>query len=101
MAEADDPGRNKQPVAVALKYEHGKDPAPRVTAKGKGSVAEKIVETAKAHGVVVEPNAVLAEALSLVEVDQQIPEELYRAVAEVIVFVMRLSGPSPSPRKNA
>jgi flagellar biosynthesis protein len=88
-----------RPIAVALKYEHGKDSAPRVTAKGQGSVAEKIIETAKAHGVAVEPNAVLAEALSRVELDQQIPEELYRAVAEVIVFVMRLSNPAPAPRK--
>jgi flagellar biosynthesis protein len=86
-------------IAVALKYEHGKDAAPRVTAKGQGSVADKIVETAKQHGVAVEANAVLAEALSRVEVDQQIPEELYRAVAEVIVFVMRLSQPAAPPRQ--
>lgn len=86
-------------IAVALKYEHGKDAAPRVTAKGHGAIAERIVETARAHGVAVEPNAVLAQALSQVELDQQIPQELYRAVAEVIVFVMRLSRPTPpAPR---
>ena len=88
------------PIAVALQYEQGKDAAPRVTAKGQGAVAERIVEMAKAHGVAVESNAVLAEALSRVEVDQQIPQELYRAVAEVIVFVMRLSQHGPLPGKS-
>ncbi len=97
MADEEKPGQKS--IAVALKYEHGKDAAPRVTAKGHGTVAEKIIETAREHGVAVEPNAVLAEALSRVEIDQQIPEELYRAVAEVIVFVMRLSGPPSSARK--
>jgi flagellar biosynthesis protein len=96
MAEQDPA---KRPVAVALKYEHGKDPAPRVTAKGQGEVAERIIESALKHGVAVEANAVLAQALSLVELDRQIPPELYRAVAEVIGFVMRLSGPPQQPRR--
>lgn len=82
----------KRQIAVALQYEHGKDSAPRVTAKGKGAVAEAIVEKARGAGVAVETNPVLAEALSHVELDQRIPRELYRAVAEVIGFVMRLSG---------
>jgi flagellar biosynthesis protein len=81
-------------IAIALQYEHGKDPAPRVTAKGEGEVAERIVESARAHGVAVESNAALAQALADVELDQQIPSELYRAVAEVIGFVLRLSGPA-------
>lgn len=98
MAQDEDKPAPKS-IAVALKYEHGKDAAPRVTAKGQGAVADKIIETAKAHGVAVEANAVLAEALSRVELDQQIPQELYRAVAEVIVFVMRLSRPAPAQRK--
>jgi flagellar biosynthesis protein len=85
-----------RPLAVALQYAHGKDSAPRVTAKGRGAVAETIIEKAREHGVAIEPNALLAEALSQVELDQQIPRELYRAVAEVIGFVMRLSGPSRS-----
>ena len=86
-------------IAVALHYEHGKDTAPRVTAKGQGAVAERIIETARAHGVAVESNALLAAALSRVELDQHIPPELYRAVAEVIGFVLRLSGPGPAPRQ--
>lgn len=86
-------------VAVALHYEHGKDAAPRVTAKGHGAVAEAIIDAARAHGVAVETNALLAEALSRLELDQRIPPELYRAVAEVIGFVLRLSGPAPSSRR--
>jgi flagellar biosynthesis protein len=97
MAEDEKPA--KRPIAVALQYQHGRDPAPRVTAKGQGEVAERIIETARRHGVAVEANSVLAEALSVVELDQQIPPELYRAVAEVIGFVLRLSGPSAQPRR--
>ncbi len=79
------------PVAVALQYEQGKDHAPVVTAKGRGMLAEKIIETARANGIVVEGNPVLAEALSHVDLEHQIPESLYRAVAEVIGFVLRAS----------
>jgi flagellar biosynthesis protein len=86
------PKSGPRPIAVALKYEHGKDSAPRVTAKGQGAVADAIVGKAREHGVAVESNAFLAAALAQVELDQQIPPELYRAVAEVIGFVMRLSG---------
>ncbi|MBN9469770.1 MULTISPECIES: EscU/YscU/HrcU family type III secretion system export apparatus switch protein [unclassified Bosea (in: a-proteobacteria)] len=75
-------------VAVALEYDgHG---APRVTAKGRGEVARKIVETAREHEVAIEQNALLAEALSAVELDDAIPEELYRATAQVIAFVLSL-----------
>ena len=88
-----------RPIAVALRYEHGKDSAPQVTAKGQGAVAEAIVQKARQHGVPVEANAALAAALSRVELDQQIPRELYRAVAEVIGFVMRLSAPSATPNR--
>lgn len=77
-------------VAVALHYEHGG--VPTVVAKGRGLVAEQIVARAKEHGVFIEENAILAEALSFVELDDQIPEELYRAVAQVIGFVLRQSG---------
>lgn len=81
----------KSRLAVALEYEPESRSAPRVTAKGRGSVAQKIIETAKAHDIVIEDNPHLAEALSAVEVDDQIPIELYEAVAEVIGFVLRAS----------
>ena len=77
-------------IAVALEYDG--ESAPRVTAKGRGELAERIVETGREHGVAIEENAVLAQALSAVELDDQIPEELYRAMAQVIAFVLSLRG---------
>jgi flagellar biosynthesis protein len=76
----------RSPVAVALEYDG--QAAPRVTAKGGGEVAERIVETAREHGVPIEDNAILAEALSAVELDDHIPQELYQSVAQVIAFVL-------------
>lgn len=79
-----------QQVAVALDYDG--QGAPRVTAKGRGELAQRIIETAREHDVEIQENAVLAQALSAVELDDQIPEELYRAVAQVIAFVLSLRG---------
>ncbi len=77
-------------LAVALHYD--KKGAPRVVAKGRGALGGKIVEIAREHGVPIQENEVLAGALSHVELDDEIPAELYKAVAEVLIFVMRLSG---------
>ncbi len=74
-------------LAVALTYE--KPNAPRVVAMGRGWLGEKIIETARAHGVPLQENPALAEALATIELDSEIPEALYRAVAEVIGFVLR------------
>jgi flagellar biosynthesis protein len=63
-----------------------------VVAKGRGSVGEKIIEVARAHGIPIEQNEVLAGALSHVELGDEIPAELYKAVAEVLIFVLQLSG---------
>ena len=75
-------------IAVALEYDG--QGAPRVTAKGRGELAQRIIETGREHGVAIEENAVLAQALAAVELDDQIPEELYRATAQVIAFVLSL-----------
>jgi flagellar biosynthesis protein len=77
-------------LAVALHYD--KTGAPRVVAKGKGTIGEKIIEVAKANNIPIEDNEVLAGALSNVELGDEIPQELYKAVAEVLIFVLRLSG---------
>lgn len=79
----------KIPVAVALDYEIGTRTAPVVVAKGRGQIAEKILEIARENGIVIETNPMLVEALSGVELDDHIPRELYEAVAEVIGFVLR------------
>ncbi len=68
-------------------------PARRVVvAKGKGVIGAKIIELAREHDIPIEENEVLAGALSHVEIGDEIPPELYKAVAEVLVFVLRLSG---------
>ena len=77
-------------LAVALHYD--KTGAPRVVAKGRGTIGARIVELARAHDIPIEENELLAGALSKVELGDEIPAELYKAVAEVLVFVLRLSG---------
>jgi flagellar biosynthesis protein len=79
----------KPAIAVALEYATGTREAPKVVATGRGLVAEKIIEVARASGVIIEANPMLAEALSGVPLDETIPHELYQAVAEVIGFVLR------------
>lgn len=86
---SDDP--KPRALAVALQYEKGTREAPRVVAKGRCLLADRIVELAQEHGIVVEANPVLAEALSGVEIDDTIPLELYEAVAIVIGYVLRVS----------
>ena len=83
--------KQKSQLAVALHYDRSNG-APRVVAKGRGSLGEKIIEVARAHRIPIEENEVLAGALSHVELGDEIPAELYKAVAEVLVFVLRLSG---------
>ncbi len=77
--------------AAALRYEHGRDRAPKVVAKGRGQVAEKIVALARDHGVPLVEDRNLVQMLEALDVDTQIPAELYKAVAEVLVFVYRLN----------
>jgi flagellar biosynthesis protein len=82
--------KTKSQLAVALHYD--RSGAPRVVAKGRGSIGDKIIEVAKANNIPIEENEVLAGALSNVELGDEIPAELYKAVAEVLIFVLRLSG---------
>jgi flagellar biosynthesis protein len=82
----------KSQLAVALHYDRGG--APRVVAKGKGAIGARIIEIAREHDVPIEENEILAGALSNVELGDEIPAELYKAVAEVLVFVLRLSKPA-------
>jgi flagellar biosynthesis protein FlhB len=84
---------NPTHFAVALQYEQGKMPAPICLAKGADTLALRIREVAKAHGVPVVENPPLARALyASVEVDEAIPPEHYKAVAQVIGYVLRLTG---------
>jgi flagellar biosynthesis protein len=76
--------------ATALRYE-GRD-APRVVATGKGLVADRILEAARAAGIPLREDPVLLQALATLELEQEIPPELYRAVAEALAWAYRLSG---------
>ncbi len=76
-------------TAVALKYKDGEDNAPRVVAKGYGITAEKIREIAKEKGIPVTRDDALAEVLSQIELDREIPPPLYAAVAEILAMVYK------------
>ncbi|MEO2204086.1 EscU/YscU/HrcU family type III secretion system export apparatus switch protein [Paenibacillus pabuli] len=73
--------------AVALKYVPGESEAPVVVAKGRGKVAEAILDKAKENGVPVQEDAALVEVLSKLDLDEQIPAELYQLVAEVLTYI--------------
>jgi len=77
--------------AVALKYDRKKDEAPKVSAKGKGKVAEKIIELAKKHNIPIKDDPDLVEVLSSLDLDQEIPSEIYAAVAELLAFVYSMN----------
>jgi flagellar biosynthesis protein len=77
--------------AVALKYERGNDVAPKVTAKGRGAVADKILALAKEHKIPIEQDSTLMEALYRLDINEEIPEELYQVVAELLAFIYRMN----------
>lgn len=81
---------NPEHVAVALKYDRGKDNAPRLIAKGIEAKAANIRELAKQYDVPMLRNVPLAHALLRIDVNEEVPEELYDAVAEVLNFVYQL-----------
>lgn len=74
-------------TAAALEYDNERDAAPRVVARGKGAVAEKIIELALKHNIPIRSDPGLVQILSRLEIDEQIPIELYRAVAEILAFI--------------
>ncbi|MCK4782885.1 MAG: EscU/YscU/HrcU family type III secretion system export apparatus switch protein [Desulfobacteraceae bacterium] len=78
--------------AVALKYRPADGHAPRVTAGGTGAVAERIIELAREHGIPVKDDPDLVEVLSRLDLNEEIPPELYVVVAELLAFVYRLNG---------
>ncbi|MBF6058356.1 MULTISPECIES: EscU/YscU/HrcU family type III secretion system export apparatus switch protein [Thiomicrorhabdus] len=77
-------------VAVSLAYEG--TGAPKVTAKGRGHLAEEILKTAREHNIPIQEDEGLVSLLSQVELDQEIPTELYEAIAQLLIFVYQLSG---------
>mgnify|MGYP000852638181 CR=1 FL=1 len=82
--------RVKIKKATALKYDKNINNAPKVVASGKGDLAAKILEIAKEQNIAVYKDEALVEALINVEVGQEIPPELYKAMAEILAFVYKL-----------
>jgi|TARA_R110000796_G_scaffold128939_5_gene244611 flagellar biosynthesis protein len=80
--------------AIALVYDG--DQAPTLTAKGEGDLAEQIIELAMAYEVPIYENAELASVLARLELGDQIPEALYRTIAEIIAFAWYLKGKAPA-----
>jgi len=77
--------------AAALRYDKEKESAPRVVAKGEGKTAENIIKIAELHNLPIKKDEDLMELLSKVELDKEVPEALYKAVAEVFSFVYRVT----------
>ena len=88
---------NPEHVAIALKYDKVHDGAPRIIAKGIELKAASIRELAKQYDVPMLRNIPLAHALLRFDVNQEVPEELYDAVAEVLNFVYQLKQASEQP----
>ncbi|MCP4155746.1 MAG: flagellar biosynthesis protein FlhB [bacterium] len=77
--------------AVALKYNREQDHAPRVIAKGRSLMAERIIEVAKEHDIPMYEDKELVQVLEALDLDTEIPPEMFRAVAEVLAFIYRMN----------
>lgn len=83
--------KDQRKKAVALEYDISKYHAPKIVAKGTGQLAERIIQIAKEHNVPIHEDANLIEVLSKLELNAQIPPDLYQAVAEILVFIYKLN----------
>ncbi|MEA2072548.1 MAG: EscU/YscU/HrcU family type III secretion system export apparatus switch protein [Campylobacterota bacterium] len=77
--------------AVTLKYNKELNDAPKVTAKGEGFTAENIIKIAKLHDIPIKKDEDLVEMLSKLEIDREVPAEMYKAIAEVFSFVYKMT----------
>lgn len=93
MKRSDSTVSGNSDIAVALSYDGSN--APRVTAKGERAVAERIIEAAEQAGVPLYPDPELAMVLAQVPMGDEIPDNLYKAIAEVIAFAYILAGKFP------
>lgn len=80
----------KRREAIALSYRSEKHAAPIVTAKGKGYIADNIIEKAKENSIPIQEDPSLVQLLGTLDINETIPEELYEAVAEVFAFIYKV-----------
>jgi flagellar biosynthesis protein len=85
-----------QKQAVTLRYEPRKHRAPVVTGKGRGHLAEKILELAREHNIPIRQDKNLLQILSRLDTRQEVPPEVYKVVAEILAFIYRLSNRTQS-----
>ncbi len=100
----EDRGREKRKyrrLAAALKYDPEEDGAPRVVASGKGLVAENIIARAREAGLPIQEDPELAAVLCRLELGQEIPPELYEAVARILAFLVYADGQLGKEESNA
>ena len=81
----------KQDKAIALKYQRDRDNAPRVLASGRGNTAQKIIDIAREHGIYIHDDPDLVEVLSQLDLNDEIPTELYVVISELLAFVYALN----------
>ena len=99
VPDADFVVTNPTHIACALKYDAEKMESPKLLAKGTELFAKKIIEIAREHGVPVIENPPVARAIfRMVEINATIPPELYKAVAEILIFVYNLRNPQKSSK---
>ncbi|MBS3803708.1 MAG: EscU/YscU/HrcU family type III secretion system export apparatus switch protein [Oleiphilaceae bacterium] len=90
----EEPEKTSRETAVALKYD-GKR-APTIAASGRDDVASEIIKLAREHGVPLYENPELATILARLELDEEIPDTLYRVIAEILAFAFNLQGKAPA-----
>jgi flagellar biosynthesis protein len=95
MMSNDNKSRQQQSPRTAIALHYDGDNTPKITAKGSGELAEQIIALAREHGIPLQEDPGLAALLAQIELGSDIPETLYRAVAEVIAFAYILSGKFP------
>ena len=82
---------NEKTMAAAIKYDSASANAPKVTARGRGFIADKIIEKAEEFGIPIKNDPDLVQILSKLDIGAEIPVELYRATAEILAFVYSLN----------
>lgn len=82
--------RHTRKEAIALTYDQTTSSAPKVVAKGKGKIAENILDKAREHDIPIQEDSSLVEILGKLDMDESIPEELYKAVSEVFAYIYQV-----------
>lgn len=83
--------KSRQKSAVSLHFDQSRDQAPKVTAKGRGLVAERIIELAREHQIPIKEDPDLIEVLSQLDINQEVPPSVYRIVAELLAWVYKMN----------